>query len=622
MGDLPESLRVIRDSVLQSPATRAAREGAPPPMRAPIRSPAVSAYNARQQRRRDAPHLRNEFERQGHHQAFASRGNQFAELPQIALEATGLPSVRRAASEYTRLARGETGDLQAANEQAIWGALGVGGLAVPGARGRAPPVRPRAPPTRIYRGINEPPNPDRAGRLGDRWWHTNPEVASTYAPGGEGAHVIPGVMDESSLRLAQIETPPGTMWRAIPTRVLPPDVRRAFPRKTEAVTSHEAAAAAEAAGYEGVTFSGMRDSGFAGRMDRYPGFGTGDQGRVVALFNDQAARSPFPEPFPDFGSPPRNMAADQVPPATRRDLNTWGQRDHEGPVQVSRYPVDALERNAQFLEQPDLAAQYAARPTPIPPVIRRGGQLVDGRHRLGAARLRGDSDIESVDLSQFDGSPPPRPQSPDAGQSGPSNRPSGAREMGNLGKPWRARSQTDSPVRFYFGEDPNMSYSEGPLWKEVNRRIQSRDWQMEDVRLEDLTAGGQDAIEPGFRRVPWPDGYGNGPPVIIRHNGRLYIEDGNHRLVGAAERGVESARVAVIDADAIQQRMRAPSSLSDAGQSGTGNVRAPQSPDGSNAVGPDGPNGSPPTPPWPPPSGSKAYTPGRRRAAFSLPRKH
>lgn len=124
-----------------SPAVRAAREGAPPPLRPPLNSPAAQAYNQRQQRRRVAPHLRAEFARQGQRQAYAPPRNQIAELPQLALEATGLPSVRRAASEYTRLARGETGDLSAANEQAIWGAIGVGGWAVPAGRGRAPAPR-------------------------------------------------------------------------------------------------------------------------------------------------------------------------------------------------------------------------------------------------------------------------------------------------------------------------------------------------------------------------------------------------------------------------------------------------------------------------------------------------
>lgn len=50
---------------------------------------------------------------------------------------------------------------------------------------------------------------------------------------------------------------------------------------------------AESLGYQGVTFKGIRDSGYAGSMNAYPGFETGDPGRVFALFDDDIIRSPY-----------------------------------------------------------------------------------------------------------------------------------------------------------------------------------------------------------------------------------------------------------------------------------------------------------------------------------------
>jgi hypothetical protein len=83
------------------------------------------------------------------------------------------------------------------------------------------------------------------------------------------------------------------MFRSIPVKSLPPAIRRAFPRSTETVSTHEVAAAAEALGYQGVTFKGIRDSGYAGAAESYPGFGAGDPGRVFALFDDALVNSPF-----------------------------------------------------------------------------------------------------------------------------------------------------------------------------------------------------------------------------------------------------------------------------------------------------------------------------------------
>lgn len=156
------------------------------------------------------------------------------------MELTGLPSVRRAAEGFTEGIR--SGDPQSPGWAQGWtnaggAALGLVGPEMLGLRGgRLPPRTERspfrfdAPPpepsfTRVYRGINNEYDPARAGALGNRWWHTNPEVASTYAPGSEGAHVIPGEIDEGALNLAHIQAPPGTMFRAPPNGNPPLDPR-------------------------------------------------------------------------------------------------------------------------------------------------------------------------------------------------------------------------------------------------------------------------------------------------------------------------------------------------------------------------------------------------------------
>lgn len=106
--------------------------------------------------------------------------------------------------------------------------------------------------------------------------------------------MVPGAVDEAALRLLHITAEPGTMFRSIPVSSLPPRLRRAFSRSTQTVSTHEVAAAAEALGYQGVTFKGIRDSGYGAASDAYGGFGTGDPGRVFALFDpENSVRSPF-----------------------------------------------------------------------------------------------------------------------------------------------------------------------------------------------------------------------------------------------------------------------------------------------------------------------------------------
>lgn len=132
MGDLPQTLADLRREVFgESAATRAARAPLRPP---PVpNSPAARGYNERRARARAGAPAREDFARFGQQrQAFAPPRDQIAELPQIALEMTGLPSVRRSAAAFA------SGDPQGGAMEGFWGAMGVGGLAV------APRMGPRA----------------------------------------------------------------------------------------------------------------------------------------------------------------------------------------------------------------------------------------------------------------------------------------------------------------------------------------------------------------------------------------------------------------------------------------------------------------------------------------------
>ncbi len=278
----------------------------PPMPEAEFRAQQRRQYDALQQRPRPV-------------EAYQEPRNQFAEAGEYGLEMTGLPSIRRSAGAFADNRPREGFEEGALGLLGVT-TLGVGGRGARPAPGTAPPMRAPQPPTRIYRGIV--PDESRRSALGDRWWSDNPETASTYAPAAaDGAHVVPGLLDESGF--LAVEAPPGTMFRSIPVSSLPPEIRRAFPRTTQTVSTHEVAAAAESQGYRGVTFSGIRDGGYGGGPEPYGGFQTGDGGRVIAVFDDSMVQSPFPtdsaRPAPPMRAPVAEPSGALRPP---RQLGT------------------------------------------------------------------------------------------------------------------------------------------------------------------------------------------------------------------------------------------------------------------------------------------------------------
>lgn len=120
--------------------------------RRPPRTEGARRYNENRARERESS-----AQFAAEHQAFAPPRNQIAELPQLAFETTGVPSIARAQRGYEDAGfmradpQARTDALQGANEQAIWGALSAAGWAVPSLRGRAPPPRAaaRATPQRV-----------------------------------------------------------------------------------------------------------------------------------------------------------------------------------------------------------------------------------------------------------------------------------------------------------------------------------------------------------------------------------------------------------------------------------------------------------------------------------------
>lgn len=265
------------------------------------------------------------------------------------------------------------------------------------------------------------------------------------------------------------------------------------------------------------------------------------------------------------------------------------QEDNGSGVQMNRdtfgSPIGKPDMTANDSPMTEAKAAYEANlmalMTPQEQALYRWGQLPKAREdelneALFSRYFGSDDEVFSLseperpepkppqrpNLTPIDGGkkPPPKQNSffssgskPQLDMSEGAGMDSGARQMGNLGKAWRPGQYEFGPVRFYFGEHVNAPTDDPSVMKAVYDRINKQDWKMEKVRLEDLTTGGQDAIDPRFRGVPLPGGFENKPVIVVRANGHLYIEDGNHRLVAAAERGQKEITAAVINLDPAEE---------------------------------------------------------------------
>lgn len=100
----------------------------------------------------------------------------------------------------------------------------------------------------------------------------------------------------------------------------------------------------------------------------------------------------------------RMVRASDLPHATMRDLWTWARAASEAEsFPVRRFRVGDVAEH--WAESPEQVAEYAARQTPLPPILVRtkNGRLyiVDGNHRYNAALARGDSEFEAIDLNDL-----------------------------------------------------------------------------------------------------------------------------------------------------------------------------------------------------------------------------
>lgn len=152
----------------------------------------------------------------------------------------------------------------------------------------------------------------------------------------------------------------------------------------------------------------------AARRSAQPDAGSGRTGSVQE-----------PNALPDGGSAGSGIPADAMP-ALRREL-----REHDFPlpsadVRLPRLsvPLADLRPTAPRGRGIDasVAQEYAGRETPLPPILvrreGRGWHVIDGNHRIEAARQRGLAEIEVQDASDLFSSnagnkggsdPPPRP---------------------------------------------------------------------------------------------------------------------------------------------------------------------------------------------------------------------
>lgn len=136
------------------------------------------------------------------------------------------------------------------------------------------------------------------------------------------------------------------------------------------------------------------------------------------------------------------------------------------------------------------------------------------------------------------------------------------------------------PVERHFGKAvTHPPYTKN---KEAWSRLQaakndnaSRTANIETVPLSKIIATQAD-IESDFASVQARYGEADNQfPVLVKYNGRYYVDDGHHRLVGAAESGAKDTRARVIDLDASDANARPQQSSYGGGRSSSLDMSEP-----------------------------------------------
>ena len=302
------------NATAQPPVPMRSRRSLPQLNRAP-NAPAARAYNARRQ---GGPAAQDFAERGALQGAYAPPRNQVAELPGMALEMTGLPSIRRSAAAFA------SGDPGTGTLEGVQGGIGVLSLAA-GMRGaRGAPRAAEPAPTEFpnfgsepqwmdaYRGLKQPFNAERAaGRV--EWWADNPDTAWTYARSNNGGNIIPGRINTADFLEVDAD---GNSYLAVPVdRIGDPRLRAAasLDGKYDTAETNRIARVARENGYDGIVFRNIRDDSE----------GVGPPGNVVAVLNPERRQSRF-GPMPS--TPPKPPASKTTRAPAKSGLFPLGDR--------------------------------------------------------------------------------------------------------------------------------------------------------------------------------------------------------------------------------------------------------------------------------------------------------
>lgn len=206
----------------------------------------------------------------------------------MALEMTGLPSIRRSAAAFA------SGDPGTGTLEGVQGGIGVLSLAagMRGARGAAPraPQPPRSITARapdagnagggrvVYRGLNRPYDPANGGYY--QSFTSSLDDAREYGPNVIAARINPG-------RNLAVDGG-GNNFNALSVEQLPTDVRaRLHPSIGQSATTDQIAHAAREAGYDSVTVRNVHDNRWGERPAR------GSEPRTIDFVFDTRNVSPL-----------------------------------------------------------------------------------------------------------------------------------------------------------------------------------------------------------------------------------------------------------------------------------------------------------------------------------------
>jgi hypothetical protein len=95
---------------------------------------------------------------------------------------------------------------------------------------------------------------------------------------------------------------------------------------------------------------------------------------------------------------------------------------------------------------------------------------------------------------------------------------------------------------------PNKVMGRGD-WRFYNQNMEKGNWLDVELPIRSMTAT-QEKVNPDFMA---PVSTNPKPPMVLKKDGKYYIQDGHHRLTKAAQEGKQVAPVRLIDVDGTTQ---------------------------------------------------------------------